>query len=530
MAPQPVESFITEALADLSQPFYIVTLRDGSFAVGRGGVAQVGEQDPPAGACKILGHVPACKLEHLGDPSFLEAHRIRYAYLTGAMANGIGSTEVVAAMGRAGMLGFFGSAGLLPAEVEAAIDRLERDLGKTPFGFNLIHSPNEPNLEAAVVDLYLRRDIHLVEASAYLDLTLPIIRYRCNGIHRGPSGEIVTPNQIIAKASRVEVATKFFSPPPEARLRELVAMGEITEAQAALAASIPMAQDLTVEADSAGHTDNRPALAVLPTMLALRDRMQARYEYEPRLRVGLAGGISTPASAAAAFAMGAGYVLTGSVNQASVEAGTSDFVREMLAEAGQADIMMAPAADMFEMGVKLQVLKRGTMFGMRASKLYDLYRSCSSVEDIPAAERSMIEKNLFRASLDDIWEKTVAFFEARDPSQIELARKDPKRKMGLIFRWYLGMSSIWANSGEPTRKMDYQIWCGPAMGAFNEWVAGSPLELLRNRSVVTMALNILHGAAVLSRVHALRCQGTRIPSGAGSPRPLDLETLMERIR
>ena len=36
---------------------------------------------------------------------------------------------------------------------------------------------------------------------------------------------------------------------------------------------------------------------------------------------------------------------------------------------------MAPAADMFEMGVKLQVLKRGTMFPMRAQKLYELYRA-----------------------------------------------------------------------------------------------------------------------------------------------------------
>jgi NAD(P)H-dependent flavin oxidoreductase YrpB (nitropropane dioxygenase family) len=50
-------------------------------------------------------------------------------------------------------------------------------------------------------------------------------------------------------------------------------------------------------------------------------------------------------------------------------------VREMLAQAEQADVIMAPAADMFEMGVKLQVLKRGTMFAMRAAKLYELYRA-----------------------------------------------------------------------------------------------------------------------------------------------------------
>src|SRR5580692_3667856 len=122
--------------------------------------------------------------------------------------------------------------------------------------------------------------------------------------------------------------------------------GELTAEQARLAARIPMAQDLTAEADSGGHTDNRPAITLLPTMLALRDRMQERHGYAEPLRVGAAGGISTPAAAAAAFAMGAAFVLTGSVNQACVESGSSDAVRQMLAEAGQADVIMAPAADM----------------------------------------------------------------------------------------------------------------------------------------------------------------------------------------
>src|SRR5207302_8301337 len=99
-------------------------------------------------------------------------------------------------------------------------------------------------------------------------------------------------------------------------------------------------------------------------------------------------GIATPASAAAAFAMGASYVLTGAVNQACVESGSSDLVREMLAQAEQADVAMAPAADMFEMGVKVQVLKRGTMFAMRAAKLYDLYRTYPSLDNLPAAEQT----------------------------------------------------------------------------------------------------------------------------------------------
>jgi len=48
---------------------------------------------------------------------------------------------------------------------------------------------------------------------------------------------------------------------------------------------------------------------------------------------------------------------------------------------------MAPAGDMFEMGVKVQVLKRGTMFAMRAQKLYELYTRYSAWEDVPQQER-----------------------------------------------------------------------------------------------------------------------------------------------
>jgi PfaD family protein len=474
--------------------------------------------------------VPAVRLEDLGDPAFRADHGLRYAYVTGAMANGIGSADIVEEMSRAGMLGFFGSAGLAPQRVEAAIDRINRNLGERPYGFNLIHSPNEPALENTIVDLYLRRGVRLVEASAYLDLTLPVVRYRLHGIHADAKGQVVTPNRVIVKVSRVEVASKFFAPAPERLLQELVRRGDLTAQQARLAATVPVAQDLTAEADSGGHTDNRPAVTLIPTMLALRDRMQVTHRYGQKLRVGAAGGIATPASAAAALAMGADYLVTGSINQACVESGSSDLVREMLAQAEQADVIMAPAADMFEMGVKVQVLKRGTMFAMRAAKLYELYRTHSSLDELPTAERAALEKNLFRAPLEDIWGQTRAFFQERDPSQIGRAERDAKHKMALVFRWYLGQSSRWANAGEPTRKLDYQVWCGPAMGAFNEWVKGSFLEQAPNRRVVTLAFNLLYGAAVTLRVHMLRCQGVGLDAAAVRVRPMEREQIEGRLQ
>lgn len=524
--PTTYEETLERALCRLGDPFLIVE-RGGSHALIEWDPAR---WDAPDDGDRVVGVLPAARADDLGDASFRAAHRLRYAYLAGAMANGIGSVEIVEAMGRAGMLGIFGAAGLSLERVEAAIDRLGRTLGPSvPYGFNLIHSPNEPALEAAVAALYVRKGVRLVEASAYLDLTLPVVRYRVHGLRLDGHGRVVPANRIIAKVSRVEVASKFLAPPPAKFLRELVAAGEITSEQATWAARIPMADDVTAEADSGGHTDNQPAIVLLPTILALRDRMQAEHGYDRPLRIGAAGGISTPYAAAAAFAMGAAYVVTGSVNQGCVEAGTSDLVRTMLADARQADIAMAPAADMFEMGVKVQVLKRGTMFAMRAAKLFEFYRTYEALEQIPAAERAMLEKNLFRAPLETIWDQTRAYFQGRDPAQLDRAARDPRHKMALVFRWYLGQSSHWANTGEPSRAVDYQIWCGPAMAAFNEWARGSTLERPENRRVVTVALNILYGAAVLSRARCLAGQGIALPPGTPRLAPLELAELHDRL-
>ena len=427
------------------------------------------------------------------------------------------------------MIGFFGSAGLLPDEIEAAIDVLQNRMGSGPFGTNLIHSPTDPELEAATVDLYVRRGIKLISASAYLDLTLPLVYYRVNGIHRDSKGDVICPGRVVAKVSRVEVARKFLSPPPEKFLKLLIDKHLISSEQAELAALIPMADDLTAEADSGGHTDNRPALTLLPTMLALRDEIMAKYNYLNPVRIGLAGGIATPESSAAAFAMGAAFVLTGSINQACIESGTSDTVRQMLAEAEQADVIMAPSADMFELGVKVQVLKRGTMFALRAAKLYELYSRYDSYAQIPIGQREILERDIFRCSFQEEWEQTKIFFAQRDPRQIEIAENKPKHMMALVFRSYLGRSSNWANIGDPSRRIDYQIWCGPSMGAFNQWTKGTFLEKRENRKTVTVAMNLMYGAAVATRVNWLCHQGLDLPRSVTKFYPLELSKIMELL-
>lgn len=480
-------------------------------------------------AWPLWGTLPPLYPEWLGDRSFAQTHAVRFPYVTGAMANGIATTRLVAAVARAGILGFFGAAGLALHRVERAVVELERELGDSSgsaggvtWGCNLIHSPNEPALEEAVAQLYIERGVRRVEAAAYMALTPAVVRFAISGLREDPSGRIVRPRHVFAKVSRLEVAQKFLEPAPEAILQALLARGHITAREAELARHVPVAEDITVEADSGGHTDNRPLGALLPSMLGLRDRIAAARGYQTAIRVGAAGGIGTPSAAASAFALGAAYVLTGSVNQSCVESGLHEMGRAMLAEADVADVIMAPAADMFELGVEVQVLRRGTMFGVRAKQLYELYRAHRTWDDIPASEQHKVEQQLLRASFADAWATTRAFWLERDAREVDKAQADARHKLALVFRSYLGLSSRWAIDGQADRRADFQIWCGPAMGAFNAWTAGSCLAAPAQRSVVQVALNLMEGAAVVTRAQQLRSYGVPVPTSAFDfrPRPL----------
>ena len=503
------DACIKAALLNLAEPVYLAN-KSGELGVAQQ-LAGSGEE--------VVAFAQALLPEDLGDPVFKAHHGVKYAYHGGAMANGIASVELVIALGKAGFLCSFGAAGLVPDVVENAIRRIQAELPNGPYAVNVIHAPAEEALERGAVERCLKMGVDTVEASAFLGLTEHIVRYRAAGLSRNADGSIKIGNKIIAKVSRTEVARRFMEPAPDKLLDKCIEKGYITAAQAELAKQVPMADDITAEADSGGHTDNRPFLTLLPSIIALRNEIQAERNYPTPLRVGAGGGIGTPEAALAAFDMGAAYIVVGSVNQSCIEAGASEHTRKLLSTAEMADVTMAPAADMFEMGVKLQVLKRGTMFPMRAQKLYDLYVSYDSIEAIPTAEREKIEQQVFRANLDDIWAGTIDFFRERDPEMLERAMNNPKRKMALIFRWYLGLSSRWSNTGEKGREMDYQIWAGPALGAFNSWVKGTQLEDYRNRKAAEVALVLLNGAAYLQRVNQLKLQGVELTTELASFTP-----------
>ncbi len=440
----------------------------------------------------VLFQLPNMTAEQLGDPAFKATYGVKYALYGGAMARGIASADMVIALGNAGFMGSYGAGGESPDTVAAQIEKIQNALNGKPYLVNMLASRN-PEGELALAQLLVEKNVPAVEASAYIVPSEALVYYRVKGLTLAPDGTVAIPHRIIAKVSREEVMERFLCPPADKALQKLLSRGLITPQEAELASRIPMADDITAEADSGGHTDGRPLVSMLPAFVALAQRKNKEFGYKTPVRVGAAGGIGTGLSCLGAFEMGAAYVVTGSVNQSCVEAGTSDYVKRLLAQAAMADVTMAPCADQFEQGTRVEVLKKATMYPQHAQKLYEAYTKYPAFDAVP--DRDRIEARILKDSFEHIWQETKAYFSQVSPAKCPQAEQDPKAKMAMVFRWYLAKSAQWAILGQEDRKFDMQIWCGQAMGAFNLWVKGTPWEAPENRRVAQVARLLMDSCA-----------------------------------
>lgn len=397
----------------------------------------------------------------LGSQSFRERYGLRRAYLAGSLYGGISGREMLRSLAKAGLLGFLGTGGLTLDEVEQQLNGLVGDLGLGgAFGVNLLYRQTAPQQEAALIDLLLRHGVNLVEVSGFPLITPALVRFRLRG------------GRIIAKVSRTDAAAEFLAPPPDRLVQQLLAAGEVTEQEARAAAGRPMADDLCVEADGGWLSNTADLLSLLPAVLRLRDQAAVPGH---RVHVGCAGGIGTPEAAAAAFLLGAEFVLTGSVNQCTVEAATSAEVKDALQRAHEYDVDTAPWGEMFELGVRARYLKRGSFFPARASKLHELWRRHASLAELDDDTRAQV--------LDRYLDGGSA------------PRADSKAELAALFRRYFDRAFRLAVTGDQESKVDYLVHCGPSMGAFNQAVAGTELEPWRARTVEAVADVLMEGAA-----------------------------------
>lgn len=440
--------------------------------------------------------------DELGAKSFQQKYGIKYAYLTGAMYRGIASKELVVAMGKSGLLGFLGTGGMSLSQIENDLRFIQQQLDNhQTYGMNLLFNLQDPELEMDTVELYLKYGVTNIEAAAFMMMTPALVYYRLQGLEKDSSGKIHCKHRILAKVSRPEVAEKFMSPAPKRIVNRLLEKGKITSEQAQMAEQVAMSFDICVEADSGGHTDQGISTVLLPAIQSLKKEMQGKYNYEHPIHVGLSGGIGTPESAASAFVMGADFILTGSINQCTVEAGMSDVVKTMLQDINVQDTAYAPAGDMFEIGAKVQVLKRGVFFPARANKLYMLYTHYNSLDEIPSAMKKQLQEKYFHKTFAEIWRETKDYFQQKgDAKNIEQAEKNPKHKMALVFRWYFSYSLKLAFAGDESDKVNFQVHTGPALGAFNQWVKGTEFASWQNRHVHKIAEKMMTETAELLSV------------------------------
>ena len=431
----------------------------------------------------------------LGSPAFRQDYEVGLAYVAGAMVKGIASVDVVSRLANSGMLAFYGSGGMAIDQIDWAIDQIKAAAPGRLFGVNLLHNPEQPGAEMALVDLLLSKGVRAIEASAFMELSAAVVRYRLSGAYEDAEGRVRSRHFVMAKISRPEIARRFMGACPEKLVTQLFEQGLITAEQASLAPRLSVSSDVTVEADSAGHTDMGALVTLLPSLLALRDQVEREQELGARIRVGAAGGLATPQAIAVAFVMGADYVVTGSINQCSPQAGTSDIVKDLLSKADVRDTTYGPAGDMFELGARIQVLKKGVLFPARANRLYDLWRRHESLDEIDNKTRLEIQNKFLGRSFDDVWHETRAYYERVMPSEVDRASQ-PRARMALVFKWYFVHSMRLALAGDPSQKANYQIHCGPSMGAFNQWVKGTALEDWRARDVDMIAQTLMNHAAI----------------------------------
>ena len=438
-------------------------------------------------------------MDKLGSRSFQKRYGIKYSYLTGAMYRGIASKEMVLSIGKAGLLGFLGTGGMDLEEIEENLQLIQQGLsGSQAYGMNLLCNLHDPQVEMDTVELYLKYGVTCVEAAAFMMMTPALVYFRIKGLERDILGNIQCKHKIIAKISRPEVAKIFLSPPPERIVKKLLDEGKISWEESVMAKEVAMSFDLCVEADSGGHTDQGIPTVLLPSIQSMTRELQEKYQYSDPIHIGLAGGIGTPEAAASAFIMGADFILTGSINQCSVEAKMSAVVKTMLQDINVQDTEYAPAGDMFELGAKVQVLRRGVFFPARANKLFMLYSHYNSLDEIPEKIKTQLEEKYFKKTFQEIWEETKGYFEKKgDQYNLKKAEKNQKHKMALVFRWYFNHSAKLALAGEEKNRIDFQIHTGPALGAFNQWVKGTQLESWENRHVDLIAEKLMGETAQL---------------------------------
>ncbi|OLR94815.1 acyltransferase domain-containing protein [Actinokineospora bangkokensis] len=374
-----------------------------------------------------------------GSAAVRDAYAVRHACLAGSLDHGVSSPELVRSLGSAGFFGFLGTRGLTEDQVRAALSAV-RGAPRCGAAWN-------PDLDDAVMaDLLIDNGVHCAEVRADRCSATPgLLRFRYSGEQRRVLVRVTTPAS----------AQRFLRPPDAGLLRQLVDTGVLSPADAA-AARAPLATEVAVEGE---WVSGLPAIAALGAGVAVG-----------------AAGVGTPRAVDAAFALGADFVLTTSLNQATPEAATSTAAKDLLSLLDVGDTTAAPDPDQFGIGGRAEVARKGTLYAARAERLYRLYLRHGTLADLPAHHRDEVERTHFGRPLAEVCAGLPG------PPGEELAR---------AFAAYCRDATAAALLGTAGRRMDYRVPAGPDLGAFNGFTRGTALADWRERGAAAVAATLV---------------------------------------
>jgi trans-AT polyketide synthase/acyltransferase/oxidoreductase domain-containing protein len=420
----------------------------------------------------------------LGSKSFRDTYNLRESYVIGSMGRGISGAEVLKSAARNGLLSIGGTDGLTQSQIRTLIQEAKvNDENSAVQGFHMSYAYSEKN-ESELINLYLEEKVKLLFVSGYSTVSKNLIKYKVKGLSKDADGNIRENNHIMASVSRTEVAESFMKPAPERIIDALLKDGEITDEQALLAKSVPVSRDICVEADGGGYTNRVSMFAAFPAIEAIAKKINKSNGYSEKIRVGVSGGIGSAKAAAAAFLMGADFIVTGSVNQCTVEASTSDTVKKMLSSLTIQDIGYVSAGDIYDPGRMIQVVKKGSLFKARADKLYRICQSGEGIKAIDQGTKEQLETRYFGKKIEEIIQEIL----------LEDVGEHPQEQLVLLYKWYLKKAMEWAIEGNDDKQTDYCIMCGCSIGSFNEMVKGTELESWKNRTIESVSKKRMNDA------------------------------------
>lgn len=449
-------------------------------------------QEEEAKIPEVTGADGICDI--FGNNEFMKEYGLRYAYAAGPMEAGITTKEMVERCAEAGLLGIYATNTLPYEQITHDVKYLTDRLGSKYFGVAVSPDWSDSLREEAIIDILCRHRVRMVQFSRYINVSNTIVRYKANGLSSEGRQESGCENKVMIKLSRPEVAAVFARPAPEEMIRELLQVGEITDEQAERLRKMPIADDICVESNSAGRTDNASTLATFPAIAAMVAEISRQYHYHKRIRVGCAGSIGNPEAVAALFTLGADFVMTGSINQCTVEAGTSKLIKKVLQEIEIQDTEYIPAGDNYDYNTKIQVAKKGVLFAVRANKLYETYKMYNSISELNPELKEQIEENYFNKTFESVFDMIRPSL-----SEVQLRRleKLPKYKMALIFNWYYLQGMADAINGNESNMLNALIYCSVAMGAFNSYVKNTELEQWENRHIDVIGIKLMNDARII---------------------------------